>query len=141
MIETLEGETLYDVVNAFTRVAQRFPGTVDVVRVTAGQAANDRSFDLASNRLHCFEVAGRGNGEAGLDNVHAEVLERMRHFQLLGKVHAGPGGLLAVPQRGIENDQAVVLRHGQAPLETVGKIKKPWDFECPRAEFRYAGIL
>ncbi len=43
----------------------------------------------------------------------------MSHFQLLGKVHAGPGGLLAVPQRGIEDDQAVVLGHGQAPLETV----------------------
>src|SRR5216683_150061 len=97
------------------RLAQRFPGTVDVVRVTACQAADDRSFDLAGNRLHRLEVAGRGDGEAGFDNVHAKVLERMSHFQLLGKVHAGPGGLLAVPQRGIEDDQAVVLGHGRLP--------------------------
>src|SRR5207244_4713865 len=83
--------------------------------VTASQATNDRSGYLACNSLHRLEVAGRGDGEAGLDDVHAEVLERLSHFQLLGKVHAGPRGLLAVPQRGIENDQTVVLRHGRLP--------------------------
>ena len=44
---------------------------------------------LAGDGLHRLEVARRGDGEAGLDDVHAEVLERVGHLQLLGQVHAG----------------------------------------------------
>ena len=63
--------------------------------------------DLARDRLHRLEIARRGDGEAGLDHVDAEVLEGVSHLELLAEVHAGAGRLLAVAQRGVEDDQAV----------------------------------
>ena len=71
--------------------------------------------DLAGDGLHRLEVAGRGDGEAGLDHVHAEVLQGVGDLQLLGQVHAGAGRLLAVAQGGVEDDQAVgvVVGHEQ----------------------------
>ena len=76
----------------------------------------------AGDGLHRLEVAGRGDGEAGLDDVHAEVREGVGHLQLLGQVHAGAGRLLAVAQGGVEDDQAVV-GHSQG----LRKTKKPWN--------------
>ena len=69
----------------------------------------------AGDGLHRLEVAGRGDGEAGLDDVHAEVLEGAGDLELLGQVHAAAGALLAVAQRGVEDDDAVRVgrrRHG-----------------------------
>ena len=88
-------------------VLDRLGGAVDVRRVAAGQAADDRPVDLAGDRLHRLEVAGRGDREAGLDHVHAEVGEGAGHLQLLAQVHAAAGALLPVAQRGVEDDHAV----------------------------------
>ena len=90
-------------------------GPVDVGRVAPGQAADDRPVDLPRDRLDRLEVAGRGDGEAGLDHVHAQVAQRPSHVQLLGQVHAAAGRLLAVAQRGVEDGDAVrVGRHNHA---------------------------
>ena len=69
---------------------------------------------FAGDRLHRLEVAGRGDREAGLDDVHAEVVEGVGDLELLGEVHAGAGRLLAVAQRGVEDQDAIriVRRHG-----------------------------
>src|SRR5262249_2617954 len=83
-------------------------GPVDVLGVAAGQAADDRPLHLPSDGLDGLEIAGGGDWEAGLDHVHAEVLQRVGHLQLFAQVHAGPGRLLAVAQRGVEDDEAVV---------------------------------
>ncbi len=56
-----------------------------------------------------LEVAGRGDRKAGLDHVDAQVDQRLGHFQLLGQVHAGAGRLLAVAERGVEDDD---VAHG-----------------------------
>ena len=50
-----------------------------------------------------LEVAGRGDGEAGLDDVDAQVDQRLGDLHLLGQVHARAGRLLAVAERGVEN--------------------------------------
>jgi hypothetical protein len=88
-------------------------GAVDVGRVAPGQPGDDRPADLAGDRLDALEVARRRDREPGLDRVHPELRERPGHLQLLAAVHAAPGALLPVPQRGVENDDAVrVGRHG-----------------------------
>ena len=84
------------------------PGAVDVGVVAAGQAADDRPCDLAGDRLHRLEVAGRGDREARLDDVDAKVRQRVGDLQLLGEVHAGAGRLLAVAQGRVEDHYAVV---------------------------------
>ena len=40
---------------------------------------------LPGDRLHGLEIARRGDGEAGLDHVDAEVLERLGDLQLFGR--------------------------------------------------------
>ncbi len=86
--------------------------------------------DLAGDGLDRLEVAGRGDGEAGLDHVHAEFLERVGDLELFGEVHAGAGRLFAVAECGVEDDElagrrgAVVgheqgLRKGKNPGSQV----------------------
>ena len=53
-------------------------------------------------------VALRGDGEAGFEDVHAEGGELVGHAQLFVVVHGAAGGLLAVAQGGVEEDDAVV---------------------------------
>src|SRR6267142_60038 len=80
-----------------------FAGAFDVFGRTAGQAAADGGFQFSSNRLNGFEVAGGGDGEAGLDDVHAESFELMGDFQLFLEIEGGARGLLAISQCGVED--------------------------------------
>ena len=61
---------------------------LDVGRLSAGEAGDDRAFDLAGDRLDGLEVAGRGDREAGLDDVDAEPRELMGDLELLGACSA-----------------------------------------------------
>src|SRR5262249_43148159 len=80
-----------------------------VCLVGASQAADDRALDPARDRLDRFEIAGRGDREAGLDHVDAEPGELMRDLDLLGSVERDPGRLLAVSQGRIEDVDAVCV--------------------------------
>ena len=51
-------------------------------------------------------------------------------FQLLGQVHAGAGRLLAVAQRGVEDDEAVG-RLIQSCIRGSAETQKPWDLIVP----------
>ena len=77
-------------------VAHGGAGAVDVGGIAARQAADGRPLDLAGNGLDRLEVAGRGDREAGLDHVHAQLFQGVRHLELLGQVHAGARRLLTV---------------------------------------------
>ena len=83
---------------------QRFPRAVDVLFVAARQAANRRAADRAGDFADRLEVARRSDRKAGLDHVDAQIHERLRDLQLLLEIHAATGRLLAVAQRGVEND-------------------------------------
>ncbi len=72
--------------------------------VAAGQAADRRAADRAGDLADRLEVAGRGDREAGFDDVDAQIDQRLRDLQLLVEVHAAAGRLLAVAERGVEND-------------------------------------
>ena len=69
----------------------------------------------AADRLDRLEVARRRGGEARLDHVDAEVAQRPRDLELLPEVHRRAGRLLAVAQRGVEDDDAVLrgVAHGR----------------------------
>ena len=89
------------------RVAYSSRGGLHVGRLSSSEAGDDRAFDLASDRLDRFEVAGRGDREAGLDDVDAEAGELMRDLELLAGVQRDAGRLLAVAQRGVEDADVV----------------------------------
>jgi hypothetical protein len=51
----------------------------------------------------------RGDGEARLDDVDAHLVEQRRDLQLFGMGHGGAGGLFAVAQGRVEDQDAVLL--------------------------------
>ena len=77
----------------------------------ARQTGYDGSLDDLADGLHALEVAGRGDGEAGLDDVHAQPFELLRDHDLLIQRHGAAGRLLAVPQCRVEYDDALCVLH------------------------------
>ena len=85
------------------RARQSLPGTIDIGRDGPGQAGDDGPAHRGSNGLHRFEVTIRRNGEAGLDDVHAQAVQLLGEPQLLGRRHAEARGLLAVAESRIKD--------------------------------------
>ena len=82
---------------------QRLAGQVDVPLVAARQRGDDRAPHLGGDLAHAPVVAlGRGR-EAGLDDVHAERVELPGEPELLLGREAVAGRLLAIAQRGVED--------------------------------------
>src|SRR5919106_1768987 len=75
----------------------------------AREAGDDRAVHLARDRAHGLEVARRGDREARLDDVDAQAAELVRDLQLLGRVQRDARRLLTVAQRGVEDDDPVVV--------------------------------
>ncbi len=102
------------------RRAHCFAGPGNVIAAGARQAADHRRIlPLAQglrDRFHRIEIAGRGDREAGFQHIHAQFRERLRHADLLVDVHGKSGRLLAVAQRGIEDDDAVVFQLAEAGM-------------------------
>ena len=81
---------------------QRARRHLDVFGLGAGQRRDARLANGLRNRRNGGEVALRGHGEAGLDDVHAQIFEGVRHGELFLRGHAAAGRLLAVAQSGVE---------------------------------------
>jgi hypothetical protein len=79
-------------------VLDRVPADADVLLDGARQAADPRRLRPPGDGAHRVEVVGRGDREAGLDDVDAQLGQLARDLELLGPVHAGAGRLLAVAQ-------------------------------------------
>ena len=73
------------------------------------RAGDDRALDLAGDRPHGLEVADRGDREARLDDVDAQAGELVCDLELLGAVQRDARRLLTVAQRGVEDDDPVVV--------------------------------
>jgi hypothetical protein len=82
--------------------------------MSARQSGDDGSLHLAGDRLDRLEVARRGDREPGLDHVDAQPRELVRDLELLDRVQRDAGRLLAVAQRGVEDDDPVRV-HDVAP--------------------------
>ena len=85
------------------RVLDRVPRRVDVGHVGARQAGDDRALHGARDRLHGFEITGRGDRKARLDHVDPEPRELLRDLQLLLRVQRDAGRLLPVTQGRVED--------------------------------------
>ena len=84
-------------------VAYSSRGGLHIGCLSSSEAGDDRALDLAGDRLHRLEVAGRRDREAGLDDVDAEAGELVGDLELLAGVQRDAGRLLAVAQRGVED--------------------------------------
>src|ERR1700693_3585369 len=85
---------------------QRLPGAVNVAGTGTSQASDDGTPQRCGDTLHGFEVAVGGDGESGLDHVHAEAVELLGQAQLFLHIHAAARRLLAVTKRGVEDGDA-----------------------------------
>src|SRR5438309_587667 len=93
------------------RVLDRLPRPVDVGEPHPAEPADDgrplQGAHLLGDLAHRLEILVRGDGEARLDDVDVQAGELPRHLELLLRVHGKPGGLLAVPERRVEDDDPV----------------------------------
>ena len=87
------------------------PAAVDVLEVRAGEAADGAGLGPLGNLGDGGEVAFGGDGEAGLDDVDAHLVEEAGDLQLFLVGHGRAGGLLAVAEGGVEDDD-FILGHG-----------------------------
>ena len=89
-----------------------FRAAVDVLRIGARQAGDHGVLGAPGDLADRLEIAFRGDGEAGLDDVDAHVVEHLGDLDLLLEGHGGAGALFAVAQGGVEYDDAVLVGLG-----------------------------
>ena len=125
---------------------------LDVAARGAREGRHRDRAHLARDRRDRLEVAGRGDREARLYDVDAQLGEHARDLQLLLDVHRAAGGLLAVAQRRVEDEHAPALgprRRRRRPrglpgavpgrgLVLVGHLDSPPLFSAPRRGARFA---
>src|SRR4051812_37955415 len=75
----------------------------------ARETGDHGAVDLAGDRAYRLEITGRGDREAGLDDVDAQPRELVGDLELLGGVQRDARRLLTVAQRGVEDDDPVVV--------------------------------
>ena len=68
------------------------------------------SLDPLGDLVDCLEVALRGDGEAGLDDVDAHLLQDLGDLDFFRDGHGGARRLLAIAKRGVEHHD--LLRRG-----------------------------
>ena len=105
--------------------------TASPARSMSSSPARDRPHTTERlRRLAISETASkspsRGDREAGLDDVDAHGVEEVGDLQLLLEGHGGAGALLAVAQRGVEDEDAVgvggLVRLLRLPLAGAGLL-------------------
>jgi hypothetical protein len=104
---------------------ERPPGSVNVLVIAAREPADGRAAHLLGNLPHGLEVARRSNRKAGLNDVDAQLEQRVGDFQFFGNVHAGARRLLAVAQRRIEDSNGSCSGHLLNPsIKSQGEKSK-----------------
>ena len=98
------------------RSGESFERRVNVVAPRARQRRHRAAANFAANRAHAFQVSRRSDGEAALDDVHAERFQLPSHADLLRHRHGKSRGLLPVPQRRVKNAYDV---HGTLPHASI----------------------
>src|SRR5687768_3383471 len=104
------------------RAFEGFSGGIDVLLNCSRQPANRAALDDLRYLLDRLEVARRGDGESGFDNVYAQPLELPSDLQLLLNIQRSPRRLLPIPQRGVKNENSVrhyPLRDSRSRFTTV----------------------
>ena len=105
----------------------RVPRGVDVALRAAGEGGDRCVLHDGGDRLDALEVHGGRDGEARLDDVHAELFELAGHLNLLVQVHAAAGRLLTVAKGRVKNLDAfhTVFPPESDDLPAKGIQKRP----------------
>ena len=85
-------------------------GGFDVFALGSCEGADDRAVlgaDFVRDLADGGGVAFGGDGESGFDDVYAEGGELVGEAEFFGSVHGAAGGLLAVAEGGVEEDDVV----------------------------------
>ncbi len=82
-------------------------GHLDVFGLGAGQRCDAGLANGLSNGGDGSEVAFGSHGKTGLDDVHSQIFQGVRHGEFFLGGHAAAWGLLAVAQSGVEKDYVV----------------------------------
>ena len=101
------------------RAFQGIPGDINVLRNARGSGRRPSTPSPISGRdaADGLEVAGAGNGEARLDDIHAKPVQLPGDLHFLVNIERCPRRLLAVPQGGIKDLDSVVF---MAYLQNAG---------------------
>src|SRR5579862_1408275 len=91
------------------RVLHRVARGFDVFLQAARQPRDDGAVEFFGDGFDGVEIAGRGDGEAGFDDVHLQPRERAGDLQFFFAVHAGAGRLLAIAQSRVEDVDAAIV--------------------------------
>src|SRR5215469_18170930 len=86
-------------------------GRLDVLALAAGEGGDAGALHFTVDGLNGIEVAVGGDGKTSLEDVDAEIAKLMRHAKLLFVMHGAAGGLLAVAEGGVEEDDLVWVTH------------------------------
>jgi hypothetical protein len=120
-----------DVEPGARRIPDRIACERDVLRMTTRERCQYRAPDFAGDLLHAAEVALRGGGEAGLDDIDPQSIELAGEAELLLGRHGIAWGLFPVPQGRVENEN--VLQHCVSRL-LGGQKENRGPFRGPRRE-------
>ena len=93
---------------------ERLAGPLDVVPAAAGQGGRDRAGHFGGNHTHGLGVGFGGNRKARFDDIHAQSVQLPGQLELLGHAQREARRLLAVAQRGVEDDDTVSSHEASA---------------------------
>src|SRR5690606_38948215 len=84
-----------------------------------------------------FEITGTGNRKTRLDDIHTQALKGPGNAQLFFLGHRRAGALLAIAQRGVEDDDAIIAAHGKllTAISTHACRVGPYTSDC-RVKYR-----
>ena len=107
------------------------------LRCGAREAADHRVLGALGDLVHGGEIAFRGDREAGFDDVHAHGVEQFGDLELLFVGHGRAGALLAVAQRRVEDDDAVLVGlglggHGIDPSRRMRRFRALYGVLIPK---------
>ena len=123
----------------------RLARPVNVAKTCARQAADHRVFSELGDLVDGFEVALRSDGKTSLYDIHAHFVEKLGNLQLFFICHRRAGALLAVAQRGVENNNGVRRGSlGRVRCACHGSHSLPGGtltLTCPRKNFALLSTL
>ena len=111
-----------------------FAGAPHVFLRASRQAGNSRGGDFRGHGGNGLKIAFAGDGEAGLDDVHAQAFQGPGDFQLLLEIERRARRLLAIAKSGVKNPVRVSRcsvwywlhqRTWRAPIVRTLKRKNP----------------
>ena len=85
------------------------PCPLDIAGSGTGEPGNGRVLHTAGDFGDGLEIAVRGDGETGFDNIDTHFIEAFSNLELFLERHRGAGALLAVAQGRVKNQDALTF--------------------------------